>query len=696
MGRLAAFIGRHKLLAGFAVALAFAAGGAGWYVYDQVNVPDLPVSYTVPQAAQLTADRPHETLYRVDPLRSSVTYEVEEVLAGVESTARGTTQGIAGDLVVDDADPGRSRAGEVVVNVAQLHSDEALRDRRLRHDFLQSGDYPLAVFEPEGIEGLAGEIVDRSAYDVAIPGVLTVKETTAPVTFTGTVVRRDGEIHLQASADVLLSTFDVGPISLVGLVRTGDEATLHLDITYVDPTEVDVAEVVPAPAGALVKVESDEGGPSFAAEIAPMLAANCASCHVPGEVGAEAWTLEDAGDAAEVAGGLALVTETRFMPPWPASDDGIELAHDRSLDADAIATIRAWVDAGALLDVDADTPIEAPEPAEPLGADVHLTSSEPYEGTPEITNDYRCFVLDPGLTEQAWVAGYEFVPDRDEVVHHAVAFTADASLRDRIDAVDRAADGTGWPCYGGTGLAGGGAPLGGSGTTQFMAWAPGQGPTRFPSGTAMQLGPGDLVILQIHYHFAHSAPPDRSGMHLDLVDGTGLRPVSFGVFLAPAEIPCRAGIEEGPLCDREAAYGRAGLAMANNLHRRCGTTPESMAELTDGVARAACDHRLASDAEVIAVFGHMHEIGASFRMTLNPGTPDEQILLDIPRWDFGWQLNYEPADELIVEAGDTLRVECTWDRALLPTPRARYITWAEGTEDEMCYSTLTTVPVEER
>ena len=44
--------------------------------------------------------------------------------------------------------------------------------------------------------------------------------------------------------------------------------------------------------------------------------------------------------------------------------------------------------------------------------------------------------------------------------------------------------------------------------------------------------------------------------------------------------------------------------------------------------------------------GHEHEIGKTYRMTLNPGTPEEKILLDIPRWDFNWQMNYAPVEKI--------------------------------------------------
>ena len=86
----------------------------------------------------------------------------------------------------------------------------------------------------------------------------------------------------------------------------------------------------------------------------------------------------------------------------------------------------------------------------------------------------------------------------------------------------------------------------------------------------------------------------------------------------------------------------------------------------------------------------MHEIGNDFRMTLNPGTPDEKVLLDIPDWDFQWQLIYAPQEKIELKKGDVVRIECSWDRALIKSSEPKYVTWAEGTEDEMCYSTITT------
>ena len=86
--------------------------------------------------------------------------------------------------------------------------------------------------------------------------------------------------------------------------------------------------------------------------------------------------------------------------------------------------------------------------------------------------------------------------------------------------------------------------------------------------------------------------------------------------------------------------------------------------MTDGIAWSSCDLDVRGFGTIHSVLGHMHEIGATFRMTLNPDTPDEVVLLDIPRWDFDWQLNYEPIEEISVPATSC---RCGWAS---PHPRS--------------------------
>ena len=106
---------------------------------------------------------------------------------------------------------------------------------------------------------------------------------------------------------------------------------------------------------------------------------------------------------------------------------------------------------------------------------------------------------------------------------------------------------------------------------------------------------------------------------------------------------------------------------------------------TGTVVGSACTRPVPEDGSVATVFGHMHTLGKSFRMILDPGTPREKVLLDIPNWQFDWQLSYSLARPVPVTTADTIRIECTWDRARDTGRPQRYIVFAEGTEDEMCF-----------
>ncbi len=682
-------LGRHHPFLVLLGALIVVGGGGAAFAAKAMWDDFSPVSvdYSVPVAPTLTPANDDQTVYRIDASRSMVAYEVTETLAGDDHLARGTTSGLAGDILVDDRDPSLSHMGEIVVDVLQLTSDQSLRDNRIRHEFLQSEKYPLARFRATAIEGLPDDIVDGTPYRIGVQGDLTVKETTAPVQLDATVQRDGDELHITATTTVSLSTFDVGPIRIVGLVSTGDDAVLDFDLVAVDAARHQVPRTVGAPV-----TTPATGGPSFATTVQPILEQACASCHEPQASGSGEWELATAGDAADAASGLALVTQTRYMPPWPASDRGVPLQHPMRLSDDDIAAVKAWADAGGPLDVDREAPVKATRRAvESPRHDLELRLAEPYQGSRETPNDYRCFILDPHLAAPAVVTGYEFEPDQVEVVHHALLYRLPGSAMAAATRADGADPGPGWQCFGGINVPGGGAG------DLVMGYAPGQSPTMYPDGTALVLDAGDVFVVQMHYHVTHEGPPDQSGIALQLGDGSpqDYDPVDVDTFLAPAEIPCGPD-EAGPLCDRNAElqelarlYGGVGPLIANGLHFLCGTTPEQLGQLdADLVARSSCDHPIRRDGQLLAVLGHMHEIGKSFRMTLNPDTPKEQVLLDIPRWDFDWQFNYPLATPIQLHRGDTIRIECSWDRHLVEQDQPHYVTWAEGTEDEMCFSTI--------
>ncbi len=118
-----------------------------------------------------------ERLYRiVSDDRSSVTYSVEEILAGASRTAEGRTTAVAGDIAVNTSDPAASRVGTIVVNVEQFRSDSSLRDKRIRTDFLNSSEHPMAEFRTTSVEGAPSSIDGDTTAELVLRGELTVGE----------------------------------------------------------------------------------------------------------------------------------------------------------------------------------------------------------------------------------------------------------------------------------------------------------------------------------------------------------------------------------------------------------------------------------------------------------------------------------------------------------------------------------------
>ena len=493
-----------------------------------------------------------ERLYRIVPgAGSRASYHIEERLGGLSRTTVGTTTVVAGEIAVNLVDLAASRVGEIVVYVEMFQSDSALRDKRIRHDYLQSSHWPFVRFRPTSVDGLDAEFADGAAYDIAITGELTVKETTRTETFIGTVTVTPDSVGAVMSATVLTSDYDVGPINIARLVHTSDEVTLTFELIAdrvelgSEPTS-DLRREIPARNIAVG---------DFAATVQPILETRCVSCHTTGGPAWSTLALDTAGDAAAIADDIAFVTGIDFMPPWLPSDLSPEFVHDWSLSDEEKAAIKAWADVGGGIDVRPSTPLVARVQAIiPVDEDqkigprdgLYAGYSRP-DGWPVKKDDYRCQVHEVADPEGdgTWVKGFEFRPDQVSVVHHAIVYRVPAAAagevaakiaaEDGIEAAEGFSDEPGWTCFGLSGLYS-------DGVYSIQGWAPGQSPTIYPGGYGLYLAPGDMIVNQIHYHYDHDIPPDGSWIILDTATAeevaAGMTHIRGNSYLTPAEVPC--------------------------------------------------------------------------------------------------------------------------------------------------------------
>ncbi|MDI6101837.1 monooxygenase [Actinoplanes sp. NEAU-A12] len=337
------------------------------------------------------------------------------------------------------------------------------------------------------------------------------------------------------------------------------------------------------------------------------------------------------------------------------------------------------------------SPLRAGERFIDVGLKTPYTPAAPNGGTDE----YRCFLVDPGLTEPAYLTGSRFLPQNAAIVHHAIFYRLSPEQAKAAEQVDAGTDGEGWTCFGDSGV---------QGQTAWVAhWAPGAGETLMPAGHGFTMPPGSKLVMQVHYNLlgTGSGGPgsDTSGMQMRLSSATDLTPLETGLFMAPIELPCEPG-GSGPLCDRKTAVA--------DVEKRFGAESGGLVEQLNAWCNAgaapkpgdtqSCDQPVEQGGTVHMAAGHMHLLGRAIKVELNPGKPTAQVILDVPQYNFDNQALVPLAKPVKIAKGDTVRVTCTHDATLrkqLPQLKqlpSRYVVWGEGTSDEMCLGILVVAP----
>ncbi len=309
----------------------------------------------------------------------------------------------------------------------------------------------------------------------------------------------------------------------------------------------------------------------------------------------------------------------------------------------------------------------------------------------EGTDDYRCFLLDPRLERDAYLTGTQVLPGNSDVVHHVILFRVPADQVAEAEQVDRDDDGPGWTCFGGSGV-GGSTDLG---DAQWLgAWAPGGRESVLRPGLGTPMDAGSRVVMQVHYNLLAGSEPDTSATQLRLArPRPGIEPLGTVLLPAPVELPCRPGHDASDLCDRDTALAD----VQARFGWQAGNTADALTFLCPGEERPgqvqSCTRSVGEEVTVHGVAGHMHLLGRSIRIEVNPGTPEARTLLDIPVWDFDDQAA-RAIRPVRLDPLDRVRVSCRhvqWLRDRLPVfegQEERYVVWGEGTTDEMCLGML--------
>lgn len=280
---------------------------------------------------------------------------------------------------------------------------------------------------------------------------------------------------------------------------------------------------------------------TYARDVSRILNRHCVECHRSGEIGPFALT-----DYEEIAGWGDMIVEVireNRMPPWHANEEHAKFVNSRLMSEQEKATIGAWVDAGS--------PFGNADDLEPLPQfasgwqigepDLVLPmATEPFLVPAGGTVEYQYFVVDPGFTEDRWVAAAEVVPGNRAVVHHGIAFIRPP------DGVK--VDGLGW----------------------LSAYVPGQRMPAPQKHRARKVPAGSKIVFQMHYTPTGKIEPDLSKIGLRMANPSEVTEellTIVGINQAIEISPRQANVK----VDGETEYLPKGgrlLAMSPHMHLR--------------------------------------------------------------------------------------------------------------------------------
>lgn len=403
-------------------------------------------------------------------------------------------------------------------------------------------------------------------------------------------------------------------------------------------------DVAGCPIGRPAKPKAAAGGPAvtYCREVSRLIQKHCQVCHRPEEAGP--FPLMTYADAAAWSEAIREELTTRRMPPWNADPAHGKFANDRRLpDADR-ATFLAWIDQGCPEGNAADLPparqyvtgwgIGKPDEIITMNKEVEVPARSPRGGLP-----YKYIMAGKPFTEDRWVCASEVRPGNRNIVHHVNVYAmrrGAATLPDTDELSEKL----------GKRLFEDPSPEKMKNIPELASYTPGDQMFELPPGLARFVPKGSRLVFELHYVPNGKAVTDRSMIGLKYLK----EPPKHEVF--------------------------EGLAL-----NWAFVIPPNAANL-----RVKSTFKFEQDTVLLSMTPHMHLRGKSFEFRLVTPDGKEEVLLNVPKYDFGWQENYLLAEPRRVPKGS--RMECTavYDNSAAnlnnPNPKA-WVTWGDQSWDEM-------------
>ena len=374
--------------------------------------------------------------------------------------------------------------------------------------------------------------------------------------------------------------------------------------------------------------------PSYIADIAPILADNCATCHREGGIAPFAMDSHTM-----VQGWSPMIREvlmTKRMPPGQIDGHIGEFINDRLITDEEVRNVIAWADAGAPKDGDTDplTELTWSTSKWSLSDKPDLVLKVPSQQVPATgVLEYRDVAVKIDLDgKDRWIRGTEYIPGDRTVLHHTInslSFPEEVGKRRGRNNPDKAS---------------------------ITAYIPGGTAAFNPPNTGGLLKDGSVLNLNLHYTTNGRETVDES---------------EIGLWFYPeGEIPA------------ERMSGRCACIFPNTWTNIPSNDPafEQTATITIG-----------KDANIYSYLPHMHFRGKYMRFYADYPDGSSEELINIAQFNYAWQMSYTYAEPKFVPAGTKITAVGAFDNSAQnpanPDPE-RTVPWGQQSWDEMFFGAV--------
>jgi tetratricopeptide (TPR) repeat protein len=387
---------------------------------------------------------------------------------------------------------------------------------------------------------------------------------------------------------------------------------------------------------------------TFNRDIAPIIFANCATCHRPGEAGP--FPLLNYEQVKNHARQIARITESRFMPPWLPEPQEFKFADERRLTSAQISAIKKWIDDGEIEGNPADLPLQ-PHFAEgwQLGRpDLIVHADQPFALAASGTDQYWNFILRLPLTQTRWLKAAEIRPGDKKIVHHANI------LVDRME-VSRQME-----QKSGAGFAGMDLQIESETfdpDSHFLFWKPGTAPYVYPDGMSLRLDKGTDLVLNTHLQPSGKEEIVQPSVGLYFTD-------------KPAKLhPMLIQMENDAALDIPA--GAKSFAVSD-------------------------DFKLPIDVDLLAIYPHAHYLGKDLHAFATFRDGSKHDLIHIEQWNLNWQAVYRYQKPAFLPRGTVISMRYLYDNSAdniaNPNNPPRRVVAGNRATDEMAHLWLQVLP----